>query len=211
MLQAADIVVLVVVAVAQRRLGPSSSASISTTEWALPSSAVLARCWSRPTITTRLPLVRDSATCSAWSRHTILVKTVWPGGLPCPWNRGTVDTVACPHRPARPSTPGVMGERGSRREGRSPAHSARRRAATGQSRWPLADANPGWPEPDLAGRLHRVGTAIATKVPDDRGAPIGRPRTHEGDGNDRGPPTSRRAKRRGRGCHSDPSFPGELS
>jgi hypothetical protein len=19
----------------------------------------------------------------------------WPGGLPCPWNRGTVDTVAC--------------------------------------------------------------------------------------------------------------------
>jgi hypothetical protein len=35
-------VVLVVVAVAQRRLGPSSSATTSTTERALPSSAVQA-------------------------------------------------------------------------------------------------------------------------------------------------------------------------
>jgi hypothetical protein len=39
-----------------RRLGPSSSATTSTTERALPSSAVQARCWSRPTTTTRLPL-----------------------------------------------------------------------------------------------------------------------------------------------------------
>jgi hypothetical protein len=49
-------VVLVVFAVAHRRLGPSSSASTSTTDRALPSSAVQARCWSRPVTTTRLPL-----------------------------------------------------------------------------------------------------------------------------------------------------------
>jgi hypothetical protein len=41
------------VAVAHRRLGPSSSAATSTVERALPSSAVPARCWSRST-TTRL-------------------------------------------------------------------------------------------------------------------------------------------------------------
>jgi hypothetical protein len=67
-------VVLVVVAVAQRRLGPSSSATTSTVERALPSSAVHARCWSRPTITTRLPLESDCVACSAWSRQTITVK-----------------------------------------------------------------------------------------------------------------------------------------
>jgi hypothetical protein len=42
------LVALVVVAVAHRKLGPSSSATTSTTEWAVPSSAVHARCWSRP-------------------------------------------------------------------------------------------------------------------------------------------------------------------
>jgi integrase len=66
--------VLVVVAAAQRRLGPSSSAMTSTVDRALPSSAVQVRCWSRPTTTTRLPLLSESATCSAWSRHTITVK-----------------------------------------------------------------------------------------------------------------------------------------
>jgi hypothetical protein len=45
-------VVLVVVAVAHRRLGPSSSATTSTTDRALPSSAVHDRCWSLPTTTT---------------------------------------------------------------------------------------------------------------------------------------------------------------
>jgi len=35
--------------VAHRRLGPSSSAMTSTTDRALPSSAVQVRCWSRPT------------------------------------------------------------------------------------------------------------------------------------------------------------------
>jgi hypothetical protein len=40
---------LVVVAVAHRRLGPSSSATTSTTDRTLPSSAVPLRCWSRPT------------------------------------------------------------------------------------------------------------------------------------------------------------------
>ena len=52
-------VVLVVVDVAQRRDGPSSSATTSTTERALPSSAVQLRCWSRPTTTTRLPFDSD--------------------------------------------------------------------------------------------------------------------------------------------------------
>jgi hypothetical protein len=46
-------------AVAQRRLGPSSSAMTSTTERALPSSAVQFRCWSRPTTTTGLPCSAD--------------------------------------------------------------------------------------------------------------------------------------------------------
>jgi hypothetical protein len=67
-------VVLVVVAVAHRRFGPNSSATTSTVDRALPSSAVQVRCCSRPTTTTRLPFERDSAACSAWSRHTITVK-----------------------------------------------------------------------------------------------------------------------------------------
>src|SRR4029453_1756747 len=66
--------VVLVVAVPHRRLGPSSSAMTSTVERALPSSAVQLRCWSRPMTTTRLPLLSDSAACSAWSRHTMTVK-----------------------------------------------------------------------------------------------------------------------------------------
>jgi hypothetical protein len=54
------LVVLVVVAVAQRRLGPSSSATTSTVDRVLPSPAVHACCWSRPTTTTRLPFARDN-------------------------------------------------------------------------------------------------------------------------------------------------------
>ena len=27
--------------------------------------------------------------------HACPFSVAWPGGLPCPWNRGTVDTVAC--------------------------------------------------------------------------------------------------------------------
>jgi hypothetical protein len=50
-------VVLVVVAIAHLRLGPSSSATTSTTERVLPSSACQDRCASRPTTTTRLPLM----------------------------------------------------------------------------------------------------------------------------------------------------------
>src|SRR5215213_9805226 len=49
----------VVVAVAHRKLGPSSRATTSTVDRALPSSAVQLRCWSRPTTTTRLPLARE--------------------------------------------------------------------------------------------------------------------------------------------------------
>jgi hypothetical protein len=47
------------VAVAHRRLGPSSSATTSTVDRALPSSAVQVRCWSRPTTTTGLPYSAD--------------------------------------------------------------------------------------------------------------------------------------------------------
>jgi hypothetical protein len=49
--------ILVVIAVDHRKLGPSSSATTSTTERALPSSAVQLRCRSRPTTTTRRPLL----------------------------------------------------------------------------------------------------------------------------------------------------------
>src|SRR5918992_2962846 len=27
--------------------------------------------------------------------HDVPLPDAWPGGLPCPWNRGTVDTAAC--------------------------------------------------------------------------------------------------------------------
>jgi hypothetical protein len=54
---------VVLVAVVHHRLGPSSSATTSTVERALPFSAVQARCWSRPTTTTRLPLASDCAAC----------------------------------------------------------------------------------------------------------------------------------------------------
>ena len=39
------------------------------------------------------------------------------------------------------------------------SRSVRRQAATGQSRWPLADANAGRRQRDLAERVHRVDTA----------------------------------------------------
>src|SRR4029450_9285589 len=52
---------------------PSSSASTSATDRALPSSAVRVRCWRRPRTTTRRPLARDSATWSAWARRTTTV------------------------------------------------------------------------------------------------------------------------------------------
>jgi hypothetical protein len=48
------------VAVAHRRLGPSSSATTSTTCVALPSSAVQARCCSRLTTTTSRPALLSS-------------------------------------------------------------------------------------------------------------------------------------------------------
>jgi hypothetical protein len=54
-------VVLVVLAVAHLRLGPSSSATTSITERVVPSSACQDRCASRPTTTTRLPLASDPA------------------------------------------------------------------------------------------------------------------------------------------------------
>ena len=51
------LVTLTGVAVAHRRLAPSSSATTSTVDRALPSSAVQLRCCSRPMTTTRLPLL----------------------------------------------------------------------------------------------------------------------------------------------------------
>src|ERR671924_459837 len=49
-------------AVAHRRLGPTSSASISTVDLVSPSVVSHERDRRRPTTTTRLPRVRDSAT-----------------------------------------------------------------------------------------------------------------------------------------------------
>jgi hypothetical protein len=54
----------------------------------------------------------------------------------------------------------VLAAAPSRRQGRV----ARRRVATGQSRWPPADANPRRPDRDLANRPRRAGTASATRV-----------------------------------------------
>src|SRR6185369_14773368 len=66
---------LLTVAVAHRRLGAISSATISTTERFSPCSVSQLRCSSRPVTTTRVPLPIDSATFSAISRqHTTLRK-----------------------------------------------------------------------------------------------------------------------------------------
>src|SRR5919106_1186948 len=61
-------------AVAHRRLGPTSSASISTVDLVSPSGVSHDRDRSRPVTTTRLPLVRDSATFSASVRHAFARK-----------------------------------------------------------------------------------------------------------------------------------------
>ena len=52
------LVALVVVAIAQRRLGPSSSATASTVERAVPALAVQARCWA-PTTPQRPPPITN--------------------------------------------------------------------------------------------------------------------------------------------------------
>jgi hypothetical protein len=74
------------------------------------------------------------------------------------------------HQLARPAGPGP-----ARRPGHRPVALARRPlgalpGATGLSDWPLADANPGRCERDLAGRRHRVDTAVQPQDPDDRRA-----------------------------------------
>ena len=58
-------------AVAYRRDGPTSSTSSSTTVRFSPSRDSYERCLSRPWTTTRMPLVKDSATFSAYWRHTL--------------------------------------------------------------------------------------------------------------------------------------------
>ena len=64
-------------AVAHRRLGPTSSATISTTLRFSPFSVSQLRCSRRPVTTTREPLPSDSETFSAISRqHTTLKKLV---------------------------------------------------------------------------------------------------------------------------------------
>ena len=84
---------------------PQLLGQTSTTERALPSSAVQLRCWSRPMTTTRLPLLRDWLACSAWSRHTITVK----------------NEASCSRRPTRPPGrwPGRCHPRCSRSSGSS--------------------------------------------------------------------------------------------
>ena len=66
--------VLVTVAVAHLRLGPRSSASISTTVLFSPSWFSQERCFSRPVTTTRLPRVSVSAAFSARLRQQLIVK-----------------------------------------------------------------------------------------------------------------------------------------
>jgi len=63
-----------VVADAQRRLGPISSAATSTTVRFSPSWVSHERCSSRPVTMTRMPLLSDSAAFSAISRHTTMLK-----------------------------------------------------------------------------------------------------------------------------------------
>ena len=62
------------VAVAHFRLGPTSSASISTTVRFSPSWFSQERCLRRPVTTTRVPRVSDSAAFSASPRQTFTLK-----------------------------------------------------------------------------------------------------------------------------------------
>ena len=64
----------VTLAVAHFRLGPSSSASISTTLRFSPSWFSQERCLRRPETTTRVPRVSVSATFSASARQQLTVK-----------------------------------------------------------------------------------------------------------------------------------------
>src|SRR5690606_1713783 len=61
-------------AVAQRRLGPTSSATISTTERRSPSAVSHERCSRRPATTTRAPFSSDSLTFCARSRKQVTLK-----------------------------------------------------------------------------------------------------------------------------------------
>src|SRR5207342_3708810 len=62
--------VLLTLAVAYFRLGPTSSTSSSTTVRFSPSRVSYCRCLRRPWTTTRMPFWRDSATFSAACRQT---------------------------------------------------------------------------------------------------------------------------------------------
>src|ERR671930_2704241 len=66
--------VFVTLAVAHRRLGPRSSASISTTVRFSPSWFSHDRCLRRPVTTTRVPRVSVSAAFSARLRQQLTVK-----------------------------------------------------------------------------------------------------------------------------------------
>ena len=66
--------VFVTLAVAHFRLGPRSSASISTTVRFSPSWFSQERCFSRPVTTTLLPRVSVSAAFSARLRQQLIVK-----------------------------------------------------------------------------------------------------------------------------------------
>jgi hypothetical protein len=110
-------VALVVVAVAHRRLGPSRLATTSTTDRAVPASAVQACSWSRPTPTRLPPLMTNP-------RHQDRSIPLDPGGVwakggprpsvrsPIPFGRWSRTPPAL--RPARPGT----GSAGCARQGR---------------------------------------------------------------------------------------------
>jgi hypothetical protein len=100
----------------------------------------------------------------------VLASDVWPDGLPCPWTRGTVDTVAC-----RESTRGKRWSQRSRPWIRTADHGSAQ--------------VPGW----LVGRL-RLGVGHASTVrpdPSTLGVVGERGSRHEG----RSPDRSRRQPR----------------
>ena len=92
------------------RPGPSSSATTSTTDQAVPSSAVQVRCWSRPITMARLPLASDRVACSAWSRHTITVKNDSSCSQRPRWPPGTWPGRSRPRCAAARVVGGVAGE-----------------------------------------------------------------------------------------------------
>src|SRR5690625_1385078 len=104
---------LVTFAVARRRAGPTSSTSISKTVRLSPSRVSKERCFNRPCTITCEPLLRDSATFSAYWRHTVQARNIDSPSRHSPAWRSKVRGVEATRKLATASPLGVKRRSGS--------------------------------------------------------------------------------------------------